>query len=193
MSCVIAVLLFAASQTDASLWYPASGSTYQSWDFATNANPAAPEVSQNPFGTASVILAPTSNGTSLVWDNGVWSSTEFSANFTVPNQPVANELKEMVVQIRYRGGDFYLSWAIDSGGNQFTLTSRDVVTENGWNTVTDKYQIRPNPNTEYLCYGFSGVTAPAALDWVTIDTRCIPEPATMALLGLGMLLGRKRK
>jgi hypothetical protein len=175
------------------LWYPEPGSTYQQWDFNSSANPAGPEIDLNPYGHASATLEKTSNGSAMSWADGVWSSSEFKLTLSVPNNPVSNDHKDMVVELRFQG-DIFLSWAVDQASTQFTRTDRVVSTEGNWTIVKDTYYLQPNPPSEYLCYGFNNGTALAAVDYVKIDTRCVPEPLSLGLLGLGgLLLGRRRR
>jgi len=50
--------------------------------------------------------------------------------------------------------------------------------------------IRPNPVTEKITMYFGPGTV---LDYIHVDTRCVPEPATIAMLGLGSLVFLKKR
>jgi len=58
----------------------------------------------------------------------------------------------------------------------------------GWFESTYVWQIEPNPPWETFTIGGT-----IDVDELVIDTWCIPEPATLVLLGLGGLLLRRRK
>jgi hypothetical protein len=81
---------------------------------------------------------------------------------------------------------------------QEPATMADVIFEDivewndGWVTEAWSFQIRPNPIAEEISLDFSlgqgqGQAYPVYVDQVVIDTMCIPEPATICLLGLGAL------
>lgn len=59
-----------------------------------------------------------------------------------------------------------------------------------WYTYTSKWEIRPNPDQETISIDFPADTY---VEEIVVDTICVPEPATMALLAVGGLAGVIRK
>jgi hypothetical protein len=177
--------------------------TLQSWLFSTNANPAFPDVAENPYGMPQVDLVGgfPQNTVWLDQDNGhqgVWvvdRSIYSDMVATVKNVPVQNPYKEIWLQITYSAqeGEAPMIYVVPNGNpNAYTpmhMVSKNAVDNNYFHAVYS-LTIRPNPNFEQIyirprdCQVF--------VDCITIETQCIPEPMTMGLLGLGSLLLRRR-
>ena len=64
------------------------------------------------------------------------------------------------------------------------------IPESGWYESTYTWEIYPNPFDEWFT-----IAGDILVDEIVIDTWCIPEPATLALLLIGglALLRRRRK
>jgi hypothetical protein len=177
-------------------WNPGDpGTTRQVWQFDTNASPALPEIDENQYGDATAKIGNALHPDAFSWADGIWTGSKFSVTMDIPNNPVANPWKEVLVEIVYKG-TIVDEWARDCEWNEFeNLMSYDVQLDNGWTKRVDLWHIEPNPNSERLCYGFNPVVtgAPAAVDSITISTICAPEPVTMLLLSLGAIVLRKVK
>lgn len=173
--------------------------THQEWHFDTPFNPAAPEIDHNPFGQFPDLKAIVQGSVfmpDLQWCQGIWSDKSLTVTLDVPNFPVQNPYKMIHVTMRVKG-DLMLSWVKDMQGNDFPYLELVRSMEEscgGWYILRDTWRIEPNPNAERLCYGFNGtVENRAAIDWIKVHTTCVPEPASMTLLALGILMVRKKK
>jgi hypothetical protein len=63
-----------------------------------------------------------------------------------------------------------------------------------WYRYTGLFELDEQPGMEYIRLTVANDTAIATMvDQVAIDTRCIPEPATVAMLGLGSLFSLIRR
>jgi hypothetical protein len=176
------------------------GTTRQEWLFNTGDSPALPEIDENQYGDAHATISNVLHPDSFSWAEGVWSGSKFSITIDVPNNPVANPSKEVLVELIYKGL-IVDEWVMDNEWNEFTkITGFDADLGNGWMKRTDLWRIEPNPISERLCYGFNAATGGlAAVDSFAVSTICasgtviIPEPVTLILLGLGSFALRKRK
>jgi hypothetical protein len=177
--------------------------TLQTWGFDTNANPAFPDVVQNPYGmpqvdligdfAANTVWLDQDNGHQGVWvvDRSIYSDMVA----TVKNYPKQNPSKEIWLQITYsaQNGEAPMIYVVPDGNlNAYApmkLVSKNAVDSTYYHAVYS-LTIRPNPNFEQIY--IRPRDCQVYVDCVTVETQCVPEPMTLVLLSLGSLLLRRR-
>ncbi len=178
------------------------GETFQAWTFDDDDNPTVPEIDLNTYGAATATIGGAAGGAPPEWvstlldRDGVWQAEEFEdLVLEIPNQMVRNPYKEIYIEIGFLGDLTNFSVTPIPFGGSVQLTSQNIEVVDpvtGWKKLTALYHIEPNPDREFICYGFSGDVA--AIDYVIAYTVCVPEPLTVSLLGFGgLMLWRRRR
>jgi len=176
-----------------------SGASYAEWGFDTGDNPITPENYDTP-GTSPPEASITVTGdvygeagwyeSGFLGRDGVWHGDLTEISLVMPNYPLPNEYKEIWVEVGFRG--FLIDYSIDDPTSGITyLGQNEQWLPDGWKILNIGWQIVPNPASEtiYMAFEDSG----ADVDYVTVDTICIPEPLSIFLLGLGALALRRRR
>lgn len=189
-------------------WRGDSNTTYQAWTFDNGDNPADPEAGwDNDYGTPVASIRDTGGALIPDGDNdtfwmeehpqigfdkhyGVWRlyGTDY-LELVIPNDPVERTTKEVHLQIVYSASNYPI-FDTTPGFAGVELVS-DVAIDSNYDVLTLLITIEPNPELEVIELRPNDCTM--YIDEIVIDTRCIPEPATMCLLGLGSLALLKRR
>jgi len=190
-------------------WRDMANTTWQSWTFdnAVTGQFVAPESSHNPYGAPTINDSYPNSREWLATHEGRQGVYDFFWYFFIdlPNVPLPNEYKEIYVQWTYYvdnedpyyfGGPPRLEVALPSTPytNQVTRETQLQLesTDNGtWWYERWQIFIWPNPEFESLYVRALNDYDELFFDQIIIDTRCIPEPASV-LLALTALLLRRR-
>lgn len=160
--------------------------TFQVWTFATSANPSPPDTVNNPFGMPSSLVTGGS------WAPDGWTlSAVGSMAFEIPNSPIASPEKDIWVQITYQQvGVTPLSVTATAGGPVVSGNLEQLSPMIPWMHATYSMTLSPNPPFETVTLG-----GEVLIGQVVIETQCVPEPGSVAWIGLGMgiLLWWRRK
>lgn len=171
-------------------WRGNVGSTYQKWEFSNPDTMPAPDAISNPYGDPNLRVTPLGG-----WINppGAWALGEIDV--LIPNSDVLNPEKWIRIQLTWQPADndpfLHGDPFIAVGSFDSMIMSRydDYQAVSGWIHSTYDITIWPNPYEEWIA-----IKGDITVDELVIDTYCIPEPATICLLGLGTLtLLRKRR
>lgn len=169
--------------------------TLQTWTFDDADNPALPECYDNQYGDPVAKLSTSGDPNYFGWLNvvngrqGVWTGEPLKIELVIPNNPAPNAYKEVWLEMDFMQNlDWIQLIPSDPNGSYVTEISRLVSSPdtNGWKTLNIGWIIEPNPSEEKICMGLSGTGG--FVDSITVETACVPEPATLALLSLGSLV-----
>jgi hypothetical protein len=188
-------------------WRGDDGTTYQTWSFTTSE--LTPDVSENENGTASIEFTG-EFFTDYLWlefdplypeQEGVWMY-ETEMWITIPNFQVPNPYKEIVLEIIYSDKDGYAPTILampEDDLNSYSVMSliEDAPLDENSTECADyrravySITLEPNPTFETIVIKPRFYTL--YVDKLTIDTICVPEPASLSILALGGLFLLKRR
>jgi hypothetical protein len=190
----LAVILTAGSTSFATMvptWRGTEGSTYQEWSFSNDSTTPVPDSSNNPYGDP--LLRVTAIG-DWISDPGAWPLSG-EIDVYIPNLDEPNPEKEIWLQLTWQVGNDPTPCLPDEPVVGVTVPpdttmsmSREDTSLNGWTESWFVINLSPNPPEEWIT-----IKGNIIVDHLVIDTQCIPEPATVALLGLGALVVFRRK
>ncbi|MCC7389601.1 MAG: hypothetical protein IT431_12625 [Phycisphaerales bacterium] len=182
-------------------WRGDAGTTFQHWGFDQPGGGPPDAGFNNPYGMP--LFAPSNGAT---WDpidpsgqrTGTYMITfDQTLNFEIPNHGQHGAQKELWLQYVYTTIDGIgpTSSVMDySNGSNFTLISSSPTDlGGGLYHQLDIYSYADCPPGELVTLSPGTLMSPAWIDQVVIDTRCIPAPATLGLIGAAGLIGARRR
>ena len=191
----VGVTFIASSPVFAGLFPPApwrgsEGSTYQEWHFLTSDYCPPPDFNDNPYGEPLLeVDTPYEWIETIDLAEGVWPLSG-EIDMYVPNRPEQLPEKEIWLELIWRPGDMdpgpFLPDEPIVGVTPFEsmqMSRTDALDLNGWMHSLFIINMWPNPIEEWIT-----VKGDILVDELMIDTRCIPEPAAICLLGIGGLI-----
>ena len=195
-----------ASVYSSPVWRWDDRTTFEQWSFSSwNYGPLEPDTDpiwNNDYGKPMLFVDSASQWSESVdQHSGVWALGG-ETFLEIPNSPQVQDaqvqdVKEIWIELVWKAaGRTYLpdkpiiGIDTDVGIDRMELFDReDTSLNSGWILTTYKYNIWPNPTKEWITIG-----GDIYLDRVVVDTYCgIPEPCTLAMLGLGAVLAARLK
>ncbi len=116
---------------------------------------------------------------------GIWPLSG-EIDVWIPNRPEILPEKLIWLQLTWKPGDQVNPYLPDEPMvgvvpfNTMVISHTDTPLDSGWIHSIFEIEIQPNPLAEWI-----GIKGDILVDELVVDTYCIPEPATVALLGLG--------
>ena len=167
--------------------------TFQVWEFGTDANPAAPDQDYNSFGDPFVTVIGDLPFATWIAEHqghlGLWRFEDWMEVF-LPNNPEPRDFKHVWLQLTYSAANGSDPEILSLPGySSIELVNKVQLDDYYWH-ATWQITIEPNPDEELIVIMPRDCTL--YVDELVVDTICIPEPASLALLAAaGMLLRRR--
>jgi hypothetical protein len=180
-------------------WRGEAGTTFQQWGFGTkDMGPMLPDDYNNVFGDPYLAV-----GLGNVWwadaegRGGVWELWG-EIDIVIPNQPESppDSWKDIWIELIWKGaGNDDFKWdrplvAIETEPlyERMEMVREDTYEPDQWISTLFKITVWPNPAREWIA-----IKGDIYVDQVIIDTRCVPEPATFAMVSFGALAAFRRR
>jgi hypothetical protein len=172
------------------------GTTFQRWEFGDGSlSPPPEEGFYNPLAQPLMTMPDTwPNSTYLASYadmSGVWRLENPDDIYVTIQNYEDNPFKYIWIQITYAAQEGAVPIVLTNPEYTDMVISDPILFGDHW-YITYDITLEPNPPSEIIVIQPAGCTT--YIDEIVIDTICIPEPATVLMLGLGGLaLLRKRR
>ena len=154
---------------------------------STSNNPSAPDNVFNPNGTPQLTITGTGNTWYDFYDNhnGVWAlgGLNSSMDLGIPNTPYDNtKTKDVWTQITWQPNGTNAAPVVMVNGIASAPFTTYSVGNGGWFQSVYQTTLAFNPQYEDVI-----ITGSYYVGEVVVDTICIPEPSSLALLAVGAI------
>jgi hypothetical protein len=167
--------------------------TYQSWDFSVEEDLES-DTDYNTYGTAvATVTIDDLHHNSYENFQGVWELNG-GMQIVIPNDQEQNSLKDIWLQITYLGSTPDISVTPDGGSVlDLILVDDPEPLFGGWHQATYEVDISPIHDVEYIY--ITPTDSALYIDGMIIETNCAPEPASLLMMSIGVMIirGRSRR